>query len=438
MHERIRNMSAPVTPPRGMRDFLPEQKALRERILGSLREVFTRHGFESIETPVMEDIDYLHSGLGGENEKLSYSLLRRGLDLDQAQACIEGGDMLALCDLGLRFDLTVPLARFYASHRSELPPIFRSLQVAPVWRAERPQKGRYRQFMQCDVDIIGEPSSLAEAEVLIAAFDVLSHLGLGQCSIGINDRRILYGILEFCGFDREQWQSVLITLDKHDRIGVDSVLQELGAFGEDSVRALGDILEKFQRAEREGKTSLAVSSMSQILPNTIEPGVLEHLESLAQAVQGSLTKSVVIRFDPTLVRGMGYYTGTIFELYHPKSSISLGGGGRYDDMIGRFLAQSVPACGFSLGFERIIELLETESFADEHSVALLYDPNVPLDKLVSLKTDLIAQGKRVRLEKKTKNIKHILERMKASGCSQYAFVKSDVVSHADFAWKELY
>src|SRR6187402_886889 len=217
-------MATQVNPPRGMRDFLPADKAQRERVLGVIRESYRAHGFDEIETPVMEDSDRLHAGLGGDNEKLAYAVMKRGLTPEQLS---EATDALSLADLGLRFDLTVPLARFYASHRAELPTVFRSIQMAPVWRAERPQKGRFRQFVQCDIDIIGEPGIQAEAELLVATLATVDALGLTEATIRVNDRRLLVGMLTTLGFAPEEHDGVLITIDKLDKVGHDGVIAEL-------------------------------------------------------------------------------------------------------------------------------------------------------------------------------------------------------------------
>lgn len=243
-------MASPITPPRGMRDFLPADKAKREHALGVIRRVYASHGFDEIETPVVEDFDRLHSGLGGDNEKLAFSVLRRGLTRDDLAAV---DDASALADLGLRFDLTVPLARFYASHRAELPAVFRSVQIAPVWRAERPQKGRYRQFVQCDIDIIGEPGQLAEVELITATAAALDALGLEDCTIRINDRRILTGILEHCGFAPERFGPALISIDKLDKIGAAGVVAELEADGPDAAAVLGGYLARIEEAVAAGE-----------------------------------------------------------------------------------------------------------------------------------------------------------------------------------------
>ncbi|MET3568120.1 histidyl-tRNA synthetase [Leifsonia sp. 563] len=429
-------MASPITPPRGMRDFLPAEKARREHALGVIRRSFAAHGFDEIETPVVEDIERLHSGLGGDNEKLSFSILKRGLDGDDLTAAIDSGDLLSLADLGLRFDLTVPLARFYATHRAELPPVFRSIQIAPVWRAERPQKGRYRQFVQCDIDIIGEATQLAEVELITATAAALEALGLSDCTIRINDRRILNGLLEYCGFDETRWPQVLISIDKLDKIGAEGVVAELAEGGADSAAVLGGILADLEPHLGDGGVALTVEAITGILPEGMDTDAVADLEALAHALD-TLPPGVALRFDPTLVRGMGYYTGTIFEIAHPGSGSSVGGGGRYDGMIGRFLGTDVPAAGFSIGFERVVDLIELPEDASAESVVLVYDPAVPLDRLVAIKSELIARGQRVRLDRRAKNLKAVLDRAASAGFRSFAFVNADTADAAALEVKPL-
>lgn len=429
-------MASPITPPRGMRDFLPAEKARREHALGVIRRSFAAHGFDEIETPVVEDVARLHSGLGGDNEKLAFSVLKRGLGGDDLRAAIESGDTLALCDLGLRFDLTVPLARFYATHRAELPPVFRSIQIAPVWRAERPQKGRYRQFVQCDIDIIGEGSQLAEVELITATAAALEALGLTGCTIRINDRRILNGLLEYCGFAESRWPQVLISIDKLDKIGAEGVVAELSEGGADSAAVLGGILAALEPHLAEGGVELTVEAISGILPAGLDTDAIAALESLAHALD-TLPEGVALRFDPTLVRGMGYYTGTIFEIAHPGSGSSVGGGGRYDGMIGRFLGSDVPACGFSIGFERVVDLIDVPEDAALDTVVLVHDPSVPLDRLMAIKSELVASGRRVRLDRRAKNLKGVLDRAAAAGYKSFAFVDPGTADATALEFKPL-
>ncbi|WP_456285745.1 histidine--tRNA ligase [Microbacterium sp. JZ70] len=417
---------ASVNPPRGMRDFLPADKARRERVLAVIRERYRAHGFDEIETPVMEEYDRLHAGVGGDNEKLAFNILRRGLDADGVRAAAD--DPAQLSDLGLRYDLTVPLARFYASHRGELPAVFRSVQIAPVWRAERPQKGRYRQFMQCDIDIMGDASARAEAELITATLDTLDALGLEGASVRINDRRALDAMLDLFGFPVEERPGVLITIDKLDKIGADGVVAELRERGasDEAADALASFLDQVAQRAHE---PFGEAQIRGALPEGVDDAIIAHLVGIGEAVGAARGADAVgaelpLAFDPFLVRGMGYYTGTIFEIAHPSVSYSLGGGGRYDGMIGRFLGQDVPAVGFSIGFERIVDLVSLADAAVAEAVVLVHDRDVPVAELLALKAALVAEGSRVRLEQRTKNLKGLLERASADGYTAFATVSA--------------
>jgi histidyl-tRNA synthetase len=413
-----------VNPPRGMRDFLPADKARRERVLAVIRERYRAHGFDEIETPVVEEYARLHAGIGGDNEKLAFNVLKRGLDAEAIRDAAD--DPAALSDLGLRYDLTVPLARFYASHRAELPSVFRSIQIAPVWRAERPQKGRYRQFVQCDIDIIGDGGARAEAELVVASLDTLDALGLEGGTIRINDRRALDWMLDAFGFTAEERPGVLITIDKLDKIGPDGIVAELRERG--VTAAAVDAFEAFlRRPQTLEYNAYGERQIRKALPDGAPDEIVTHLVGIGAAVaaarpSGDDLGGVPLVFDPFLVRGMGYYTGTIFELAHPSVGYSLGGGGRYDGMIGRFLGQDVPAVGFSIGFERLVDLVAEREDAAASSVVLVHDRDVPVAELVALKSALIADGSRVRLEQRTKNLKPLLERATADGYTSFATV----------------
>jgi len=414
-------MASAVTPPRGMRDFLPAEKARRERVLQTIRSVYRAHGFDEIETPVVEDSSRLHAGLGGDNEKLAFAVMKRGLTTDDLATA---ATPLELADLGLRFDLTVPLARFYASHRGQLPGVFRAIQIAPVWRAERPQKGRYRQFVQCDIDIIGEPGVLAEAELITATAATLHSLGVPGCSIRVNDRRLLTAWLAAFDVPETLRPAALISMDKLDKIGLDGVIDELRAIG---VTRADELFVGLHPA-LEGDESWRMLDHA-IFADTVAAA---DLRSLRAAVGDT-----PLVFDPFLVRGMGYYTGPIFEIAHPDLPYSLGGGGRYDGMIGRFLGTDVPACGFSLGFERLIELVDLGDESDDAS-ALLYDADVDLTRVIALKNALVADGSRVRLLARPKNMKAALEQLEAEGFTRFAVIDRDTADDAaTLDWRRL-
>ena len=398
-----------------MRDFIPAEKARRDRVLNVIRSTYRAHGFDEIETPVMEDSARLHSGLGGDNEKLSFGILKRGLTKDDYAAAESDLDLV---DMGLRFDLTVPLARFYATHRGELPTVFRAIQAAPVWRAERPQKGRYRQFMQCDIDIIGEGGLIAEVELIAATLATLDALGLEGTRVRINDRRILTSMLGLFGFAPETFDSALITIDKMDKVGQDGVLKELGEKGLPT-EALAAF---FRRPMTMEYLTFGERAIQKFTPEGIDIAPVKDLATIGDSL-GELAHR--IDFDPFLVRGMGYYTGTIFEISHPSVDYSLGGGGRYDGMIGRFLGSDVPAVGFSIGFERIVDLVEVPASDDGDAIAVIFDADVDPADLQKVKSGLIADGNRVRLERRTKNLKPLLEQLKQEGFDSYSLLTTE-------------
>ncbi|MGF3056709.1 histidine--tRNA ligase [Microbacterium sp. YY-01] len=423
---------ATVNPPRGMRDFLPADKARRERILSVIRQRYRAHGFDEIEAPVVEEYDRLHAGMGGDNEKLSFKILRRGLDAEAVRGAAD--DTAALSDLGLRYDLTVPLARFYASNRAQLPPVFRAIHIGPVWRAERPQKGRYRQFVQCDIDIIGDATVRAEAELITASLDAIDALGLEGGSVRINDRRILDWMLESFGFTEDERPGVLITIDKLDKIGVDGVAQELAERGA-ATGAIDAFRAFLTRPQTTQVLAYGREHVLRALPEGAPEELIDHVVSIGDAVAAARSAAasgtdaasdsdttVPLVFDPFLVRGMGYYTGTIFELAHPSVNYSLGGGGRYDGMIGRFLGQQVPAVGFSIGFERIVDLVAANDDARESAIVIVHDADVPVAELLVHKAHLMRTGARVRLEKRTKNLKGLLERAQGDGFTGFVAV----------------
>ncbi len=422
-------MASPVNPPRGMRDFLPAEKAHRERVLAIIRATYLAHGFDEIETPVMEESERLHAGLGGDNEKLAFGVLKRGLGPDDLAAATEPLD---LADLGLRFDLTVPLTRFYATHRAELPTVFRSIQMASVWRAERPQKGRYRQFVQTDIDIIGEAGPLAEIELMTATAAALDALGLTGWTIRVNDRRLLIGMLDSLGFAPDDRESALVTIDKLDKIGAAGVADELRAKG-----LPGDAYEQFvNRPQTMEFLPFGERLIRKGLPDGADEDVVAQLARIGLAVDEG-RGAPVVQFDPFLVRGMGYYTGPIFEISHPASAGSLGGGGRYDGMVGRFLGSEVPAAGFSIGFERIVDLVDVSGTEDARAVALVYDDDVDYGSLMALKAGLIAEGRRVRLERAPRNLKALYSQLKASGFSTVANITRDVRSTGGLVFRSL-
>ncbi len=392
-----------------MRDFLPGEKLRRELVLRSIRESFSSYGYQEIETPAVEELSRLESGEGGDNEKLIFKILRRGLDPELAVAPV------AAADLGLRFDLTLPLARFYASHRGELPEVFRALQIAPVWRAERPQRGRYRQFHQCDIDVVGEPGAVAEVELIAATLDALEALGVGGVTARLNDRGVLSAILDACGFAPGARSEVLVTLDKLDKLGMDGVSAELAEreLPKGPSERLVEVLAGLEASEGDFDATFAA------LPGR----AAEQAERLVAIRDGVLEAKpgADLVADAALVRGQGYYTGSIFELRHPDFPGSIGGGGRYDGMVGRFLGTEVPACGLSIGFERVVELVDASRYRPEvRKVALVYGPEVPPGRLVAWQRRLIGVGAQVRLVPRRRNLVHQLEALGTEGFGEWA------------------
>jgi len=390
-------MAKDINPPRGMRDFLPAEKAKRESVLGVIKGVYRSFGFQEVETPALENLDRLTSGQGGDNEKLAYRVMKRGAELDSALESLESVDVLA--DLGLRFDLTVPLTRFYATNRSSLPTVFKAIQIGPVWRAERPQKGRYRQFVQCDIDIIGDSSVLAEIELLNASLAALDALGLTKAVIRLNHRELLLSLLDTFGVQEADRSSALITLDKLDKIEVKGVVSELR-------ERLGDGVAD--------KANAWLVAADKTVPDVLAP--------LFSAVNQTR-----LRFDPTLVRGMGYYTGTIFEIEIPGEASAIGGGGRYDGMVGKWLGTDVPAVGISIGFERVIDLVPDAIVEDEiPKVVLVLEDNSSqtLFNALALQRQLWGQGAHVRLENKPKKLNLLLDSLAANGFGGFALVSA--------------
>ena len=407
-------MAKDVHPPRGMRDFLPVEKNRRDRVLTTIRETYLGHGFQEIETPALEDLERLTSGQGGDNEKLAFRVMKRGAELESAIEAASGEDNLA--DLGLRYDLTVPLTRYYATNHAKLPKVFKALQTGPVWRAERPQKGRYRQFVQCDIDIIGDASILAEIELLNASLDALTAIGLTDATIRVNHRVLLANLLEQLGVPDDGKGSAMITIDKLDKIAAEGVVAELG--------------EKFDA----GVAARAAEWLTAISGNLPVPAELKEIFVAIEARFGAGR----LRFDPTLVRGMGYYTGSIFEIEHPESGSSIGGGGRYDGMVGRWLGTDAPAVGISIGFERAVDLVADQA-SDLKAIVLVLDNAEPtvIGNALKVQQQAIAAGYRVRLEQRPKKLNNLLDSMAEQGFASFATVGEEFVNFGELSIRNI-
>jgi histidyl-tRNA synthetase len=405
-------------PPRGMKDVLPAEVELRDRATSTILATYNRYGFRRIETPALESLQLLLGSGGGENEKLIYKVLKRGAKLD-ATAQREG----ELADLGLRFDLTVPLTRYYAQNRAALPDPFKAIQIGPVWRAERPQKGRFRQFTQCDIDILGVASEIAEIELILATSQALIELGLERPSIRLNDRRILMAMASFCGVDPSRHGDFFVTLDKLDKIGRDGVARELRAAGHDA----GAIAKLFGLLATPGEASsdAVLDKLGSTLGTADE--AVDALRTILHTVEREASGRYTVVFDPSLVRGMGYYTGPIFEAAYGGAASSIAGGGRYDRMVGRLLGHDVPACGFSIGFERVVSILEARRGAAEPErdrVALLFEDHDPLPDVVAVATELRRDARIVSLTQKRKNLARQLDDLASEGFGSYAVFRA--------------
>ena len=400
----------PVT---GMKDILPAEMAIRDYVIRLIKETYGTFGFSSIETPCVEHIENLSSKQGGENEKLIFKILKRGekLKLDTAETEAD------LVDGGLRYDLTLPLSRYYSNHANELPSPFKALQMGNVWRADRPQRGRYRQFMQCDIDILGEPTNLAEIELILATTTLLGKLDFKNFTIRINDRRILKAMAAYSGFAPESYDTVFITLDKMDKIGLEGVREELEKEGFDKA-CVDKYLAMFEEITNDVQ---GVRYVKEKLEGVLEPEYADGLELIMNSVDAVKAADFKIAFDPTLVRGMSYYTGPIFEISMDEFGGSVGGGGRYDEMIGKFTGNNTCACGFSIGFERIIMLLMERGFQISQigtKKALLIEKNMPAEgmmKVLKQAEEDRKNGSVVTIAVMKKNKKFQKEQLKEEG-----------------------
>ena len=405
----------PVT---GMKDILPGEMVLRDYLIAIIKDTYRRFGFTPMETPCVEHIENLTSKQGGDNEKLIFRILKRGEKLRLEDAETEAD----LTDSGLRYDLTLPLTRYYANNSAVLPQPFKALQIGSVWRADRPQRGRFRQFTQCDIDILGEATNLAEIELILATTTALKTICPENAfTVRVNDRRILKAMAAWAGFPEDAADSVFITLDKMDKIGEEGVRQELmenGFAGEAADRYLGLLA-------KAGKDASFVRSLKEILGECLEEGTSENLAEIMETVTDCAGGGFGLEFDPTLVRGMGYYTGTIFEVSMEGFGGSVAGGGRYDKMVGKFTGQDTPACGFSIGFERIITILQDQGFqvpGMRTKKAFINDKKVPAAQLSDILKEATREresGADVLVARMAKNKKFQRESLAAQGYTEF-------------------
>ena len=404
-------------PMTGMKDILPREMQIRDYLISLIKDTYASFGFTPIETPGVEHIENLTSKQGGDNEKLIFKILKRGdkLNLETAK---EEND---LADSGLRYDLTLPLSRYYANNAANLPSPFKALQMGNVWRADRPQKGRFRQFYQCDIDILGEPGNLAEIELILATTTTMGKIGFKNFKIKINDRRILKAMAAYSGFPEEEYDSVFIILDKMDKIGLDGVTEELikAGYAQESVDKYVELFKGIEEAD-DGLAYVAGK-----IQDNLEDGVKESLGEIINSVNSTKEYSFEVVFDPTLVRGMSYYTGTIFEIEVPEFGSSVGGGGRYDKMVGKFTGQDTPACGFSIGFERIVTILLDNDFQipdDRKKVAFLIEKGIQSEMLCDIISEAQAMrktGTNVLVVRMNKNKKFQKEQLEKEGYAEF-------------------
>ncbi len=403
----------PVT---GMKEILPREMEIRDYVQSVIKETYRSFGFTAIETPCLEDIKNLCSKQGGENEKLIFKVLKRGEKLNLETAKEEAD----LTDMGLRYDLTVPLVRFYSNNANDLPSPFKALQMGNVWRADRPQRGRYRQFMQCDIDILGEASNMAEIELILATTTTLGKIGFKNFEIRINERRLLKAMARFAGFGEDKFDVVCVILDKLDKIGIDGVKAELVEEGF-SIESVDKYCDLFNDLSGDIES---LKKLANKLSDNLEPEVVTSLTEIIETVESVKKADFKMVFDPSLVRGMGYYTGTIFEIAIPEFGGSCGGGGRYDKMVGNFTGQDVPACGFSIGFERIVLLLMESDFkvpGSKNRVAFLVEKDMPKSRyaeVLNLAMQARTEGKQVLVAKMNKNKKFQKEQLEKEGYTE--------------------
>lgn len=412
----------PVT---GMKDVMPAEMEIRDYLIGLIKDTYKTFGFQSMETPCVEHIENLCSKQGGDNEKLIFKILKRGekLKIDEAK---EENDLV---DGGLRYDLTVPLARYYSNHANELPSPFKALQIGSVWRADRPQKGRFRQFVQCDIDILGEASNLAEIELILATTTMLGKLDFKNFTVCINDRNILKSMAAYSGFKEEDYDEVFIVLDKMDKIGPEGVEAELIEMGYTS-ESVKTYLSLFDEVASDVS---GVRYLKEKLGDYLSDETADGLELIMSSVEAAKECDFKLQFTPTLVRGQSYYTGTIFEVTMDDFGGSVAGGGRYDKMIGKFTGQDTPACGFSIGFERIVMLLLENGYkvpGGRQKKAYLLEKKLPKEAMLKVlaraKADREA-GRQVLIVNMKKNKKFQKEQLIEDGYTEIADCYADSV-----------
>ncbi|MCD8390216.1 MAG: histidine--tRNA ligase [Firmicutes bacterium] len=398
------------TPVKGTNDYLPEDVRLRDYLQNKILETYIEAGYERISTPAIEDAENLDKSDGGDNLNLIFNIMKRG---DKLARALENGDKLF--DLGLRYDLTLPLSRYFANNRENLIMPAKCIQIGSVYRAERPQKGRLREFVQCDIDVIGSKSYTMEVELIYTTAKALKAIGIGGFTVRVNDRRILRLMLKNLGFGENDLDSVCITFDKLDKIGIDGVTVELEAKGFDAavISRFGDVISR----------PMTLDAIGEICGGE-ETENLRKIIAKSESLAGGAYK---IEFDISLVRGQGYYTGTVFEVVSDNFKGSVAGGGRYDNLIGKFIGEDVPAVGFSIGFERIFALLKDAGYRipdEKKRVALLYDAD-DIEKAIAVSENMRGEYS-VTLCEKPKKLSKYLDRIKEKNYYGFCFLGEEV------------
>ena len=404
-----------INPPKGMRDYLPEEMRLRDYLQGRILEVYRASGFERISTPILEDMENLDKSEGGDNLNLIFKVLKRGDKLDAAMA---SGEEKQLSDMGMRYDLTLPLSRYYAANRAKLPNPFKVIQTDRVFRAERPQKGRMREFVQCDIDILGDESMNAEIELIDVTARAMQAIGFADFTVNINDRRMLRGMLSAMGFAADQLDSVCITFDKMDKIGAEGVRKELQEkeFAAEAIDALAAFLEA---------GDFSIERVAQIVNDeTLSGDLMRIINTVKVLAKGKYN----IEYAPSLVRGQGYYTGVVFEITCAGFAGAVAGGGRYNGLIGKFTGQDVPAVGFSIGFERIFGILQEQGFQvpGNQKMALLYRSEADYAEVLA-KADRLREGYSVTVLPQAKKLGKQLGTLETAGFNAVAFLDNEEI-----------
>ncbi len=405
-------MKMNATPVRGTKDFLPLEVEIRDYVREKIEATYKAFGFHKINTPIMEDIERLNKSDGGENLSMIFKLLKRGQKLDLTKENLTEDDLV---DSGLRYDLTMPLSRYFANNRQNLTMPFKAIQIDKVFRAERPQKGRFREFYQCDIDIIGDKSVNAEMELIAATTSALDNIGFSDFTVRINDRRILTDMILSAGFDANEVGRVCIIFDKLDKVGMDGVEAELLEKGYDK-----NIIAKFMDIIKDVEGD-ALSAAEKYCSNKEVVADLRKVLEFANSISNGKFNAV---YDKSLVRGMGYYTGMVFEIVSPKFGSSVAGGGRYDEMIGKFLGESVPAVGFSIGFERITTIMfeEKVSIPTKEKVILISNQDDDMVEIYKKRNELMAKGMIVSVLFRSKKLGKQMDGLVALGYKKACYM----------------